>query len=127
MSKVVIVGGGIAGYNAALNLSGEHEVTLIERENVGGVCLNKGCIPTKFFYENSEQGNLAKLKEEKDIVVRNLRASVEALIRSKKIKYVNGVARIVSENSVLIKESGLELEFDKLIIAIGSSAFITWL
>jgi len=46
--KIVIIGGGPGGYVAAIKASQfGGEVTLIEKENIGGTCVNKGCIPTK--------------------------------------------------------------------------------
>ena len=50
-----IIGGGPAGYTAALHAAAQgKKVVLFEKENIGGVCLNKGCIPTKSILHASE-------------------------------------------------------------------------
>lgn len=64
-TDVVVIGGGPGGYTAAIRLGQlGKSVTLIEKEKLGGVCLNKGCIPSKALIHMAEQFyNLRGLKE----------------------------------------------------------------
>jgi len=56
--KVIIIGGGPGGYVAAIRLNNMgFQTTLIEKNKVGGVCLNVGCIPTKALYKSAEVFN----------------------------------------------------------------------
>lgn len=70
--RVIVIGGGVGGYPAALRAARlGADVTLIEREEIGGVCLNKGCIPTKVFlhsasiYKEIKRASLFGLNTEK--------------------------------------------------------------
>ncbi|HJG33011.1 MAG TPA: FAD-dependent oxidoreductase, partial [Jeotgalicoccus aerolatus] len=57
----VIIGGGTGGYIAAIKLSQlGQEVAVVEKEHLGGTCLNKGCIPTKSFLKSAEVINTMK-------------------------------------------------------------------
>ncbi|MFA5992281.1 MAG: NAD(P)/FAD-dependent oxidoreductase [Candidatus Pacearchaeota archaeon] len=123
--RIVIIGGGIAGYSAAFELSKYPcEITLIEKDKIGGTCLNRGCIPTKLFLHNSVGS------EYKDIIIKNnevlekLRKSIERLVEKKKISYILDEAEIESENSIILKRTGETVKFDKLIISSGSEVIV---
>lgn len=142
---LVIIGGGPGGYTAAirgaqLGLS----VTLIEQSDMGGVCLNKGCIPSKVFThaagkrsetahlreigigDGEEAFNLHKLQSYKTKVIEGLRAGVESLCRENKIEIIHGKATFISVDRIGV-ENGHQFdifEFKHAIIATGSSQIL---
>ncbi|WP_409296636.1 dihydrolipoyl dehydrogenase family protein [Peribacillus sp. SCS-26] len=137
---LVIIGGGPGGYHAAIRAAqlGSH-VTLIEKENLGGVCLNKGCIPSKVFSHGAERlasamdheqwgimaenlrFDLSCLIQRKDETVSRLRSGVEALCRANKIEMIKGNAFFVSPDKVGVEsENSYEVfRFKHAIIAAG--------
>ncbi|MBI4965749.1 MAG: dihydrolipoyl dehydrogenase [Desulfomonile tiedjei] len=137
--RVIVVGGGVGGYPAALRASRMGaDVTLIEKEKIGGVCLNKGCIPTKVLlhstsiYEEVKKASLFGLTTEKlkidfgallarkNAVVNRLTAGVASLLKNKKVKVLNGTAAFTDTNSMKILETGEVVNGDKFILATGS-------
>lgn len=139
--KVAVIGGGPGGYVAAIRaaqLGGE--VTLIEKGNLGGTCLNVGCIPTKALlhsaelYEEMKEGaaygitasdikvDFAKVQESKSAVTKKLVSGVKGLMAANKVKVVSGEASFVSRDAIEVKtEKGTEtIKADKFIIATGS-------
>ncbi len=141
-NKVVILGGGPGGYVAAIRLRQlGFETTLIEKNRVGGVCLNVGCIPTKALYKSAEilnhathldsygldfegavKPNAHKIRERKNQVVDTLVSGVEKLLSSAGVNVLYGEGKLLTSNSVSV--NGEVIEFDNLIIATGSSSFI---
>ncbi len=142
--KIGIIGGGPAGYIAAIRASQfGSKVTLIEKEKLGGTCLNKGCIPTKSLIENTgiwstfknsslfseyevEQGSKTvpwkQLFKSKNEVTDQLRMGIQHLMKKSKVNVIYGVAKIKNKNEVEVV-SGNEKQtfhFDTLIIATGS-------
>jgi len=139
--KIVVIGGGPAGYTAALEASRlGGSVTLIEKDKLGGVCTNRGCIPTKTLIslantfntvrKASKYGistgnvelNVEKLFKRKDLVVNRLVRSIEHLLKKNNVNIIKGEARIESQSKV--KVNGEEIEADSIIIATGSSPTI---
>ena len=137
--RVVVVGGGVGGYPAALRAARlGADVTLIEKDKIGGVCLNRGCIPTKAFlhsaslYEEVKRGKLFGLTTEKlkidynavfarkNTIVNRLTTGVTSLLKSKKIKVLSGTASFLDSNSMKISETGETVTGDKFILATGS-------
>jgi dihydrolipoamide dehydrogenase len=141
--KIVIIGGGPGGYVAAIKASQfGGEVTLIEKENIGGICVNKGCIPTKAILksvhpilerEKIEQAGItfSELKIDIDKIRTNSnraailsRQGIEYLLKKNKINLIRGEAIAASRNKEIIfkTSNGNEekVSFDKLIIASGS-------
>ena len=134
---LVIIGSGPGGYVAALYAS-RHKlnVCVIEKDLIGGTCLNRGCIPTKALLhsalilskikESKEYGievsgfkvDFPAIAARKDTVVTRLRTGVETLFRANKIDLVNGAAKIASANSVSV--NGEEITAKSIIIAVGS-------
>jgi dihydrolipoamide dehydrogenase len=139
--RVIIIGGGPGGYTAALHASRlGAEVTLIEKNVLGGTCLNTGCIPTKSLLESSYtwfkgqslfpenvKGEVPwkSIFSRKDSAVLKLRKGVEGLLRAGKIKVVNGTASITPNKKVLVQgDENLLLEGDAIIIATGSRPIV---
>ncbi|HOK29761.1 MAG TPA: dihydrolipoyl dehydrogenase [bacterium] len=136
--NVVIIGGGPGGYVAALRGAQLGlNVTLIEDDKVGGVCLNRGCIPTKALLSASEKLvdiksssdfgievgdykiDINKIFDRKDQVVNQLVKGVEYLLSTRGVKLVKGRARLVSQREVQIS-TGEIISGDVIIIATGS-------
>jgi len=133
-----IIGGGPAGYTAALHSakSGK-KVILFEKGEIGGVCLNKGCIPTKSIlhvseiYKNVKSAekygitvqnsviDYKKVVERKNIIVEKLRKGIELALKNAKVTVVKGVAQIHSDK--LIKCNETDYHCEKIICASGSS------
>ena len=137
--RIIVIGGGVGGYPAALRAARlGAEVTLIEREKIGGVCLNKGCIPTKVFLHSASicaevkraslfglnTGKLEidfnKLLARKKAVVDRLTGGVASLLKSKNVKAIKGTASFTDSKSIKILETGEILTGDKFILATGS-------
>jgi dihydrolipoyl dehydrogenase len=137
--RVIVVGGGVGGYPAALRAARlGAEVTLIERDRLGGVCLNKGCIPTKVclhtasIYRELKRAALFGLKADnigvdfskvlarKKNIVDRLTGGIESLLRHKNVKLLKGTATFLDANSLKIQETGEVLKGDKFILATGS-------
>ncbi len=142
-TQLVVVGGGPGGYAAAflaadLGLS----TALVDPEvNPGGVCVYRGCIPSKALLhvaklvEESRQAkswgiefgepkiDLAKLREFKDNVVKRLTGGTGQLVRHRKIKYLQGYASINDPHTLTVKLSGggeETVQFEHAILATGS-------
>lgn len=132
-----IIGGGPAGYTTALYLATQGKsVVLFEKDEVGGTCLNRGCIPTKILlhvaelyqsfktaekfgiYAENITFDYEKVAEHKNKIVEKLRKSLELAIKKSGIKVVKETAKVVSDN--LIKASGEEYSCSKIVVATGS-------
>ena len=137
---IVVIGGGPAGYVAAIKaaqLGGK--VALVEKSELGGTCLNRGCIPTKTYLHNAEiienighaanRGivienpnftvDMDKLLETKSKVVNTLVGGVAGLLRSYGVTVHKGIGTITKDKNVLVNGSEL-LETKKIILAGGS-------
>lgn len=133
-----IIGGGPAGYTYALHASAQGKtVVLFEKDYIGGVCLNKGCIPTKSILHSSEvykqtlDGekfgvtvknvtlDYSKVIERKNITVETLRKGIELALKNAKVTVINGEANIKNKNT--IEANGDIFNCNKIICATGSS------
>ena len=141
-TQLLVFGAGPGGYTAAFRAADLGlKVTLVERwPELGGVCLNVGCIPSKALLhaakviedaeEMSERGiafgapeiNLGKLREWKTSVVRKLTSGLRVLARQRKVEVVQGSGRFVSPNvlEVMGTSGSQRIRFDQCIIAAGS-------
>ncbi len=141
--QLVVIGAGPGGYAAAF-YAADHgmDVTLIDKElNPGGVCLYRGCIPSKALLhiskliheaeESSKWGvtfgkpkiDLDKLREFKNNVVNKLTGGTGQLSKQRKINYIQGTASFVNSNTLSVQRedgSSEELNFEKAILATGS-------
>ena len=140
MSKtIVIIGGGPGGYVAAIRAAQlGNEVTLIERDTLGGTCLNRGCIPTKSLLRSAEllseindastfgisvkevALDFSAVSQRKDMVVNRLVRGVESLMRKNKVRVIKGKGAIIDAKKVGIVSSDEEIAADTIIIATGS-------
>lgn len=141
--RLVIIGAGPGGYVAAVKAA--HlgaRVTLIEDIEVGGTCLNRGCIPTKALLASSEAfakakeldkfgielscepvANLEKIMARKDKVVSTQVKGLRGLLKSWDIEFIEGRGTLAGERKVkAVKRDGAEetIEADKIIVATGS-------
>lgn len=138
---VIIIGAGPGGYVAAIRGAQlGAKVAVIEKNSVGGTCLNRGCIPTKALYYSAKAINnakhaaefgvnvgdikfdLAKAVERKDGVVKKLVGGVEQLLKGNGVEVIRGEAFIEAAGKVKVtKADGVETISGKsIIIATGS-------
>jgi len=144
MSDLIIIGGGPGGYVAAIRAAQLGlKVTVVEREHMGGICLNWGCIPTKALLRSSEIAHLLshagdfgftikdysfdikKIVERSRKVASQLTTGVKFLMKKNKIEIVDGVAKLLGKGRVEVttkdgKKS--ELTAKNIIIATGARA-----
>lgn len=140
-TDIAIIGGGPGGYIAALRAAQlGAKVALAERERVGGVCLNLGCIPTKALLRNAEVLETVRragefgvrvgapavdwpaMQARKTQVVERLVSGVELLLRQAGVTVLPGHARFISPTTLAVegKEVSERVEADRFIIATGS-------
>ena len=139
---VVVIGGGPGGYVSAIRLSQlGFNVAVIERENMGGICLNWGCIPTKALLRSAEVFDLMKKADEfgidvlkKDVFKPNITAMVKRsrdvsatlsggvamLMKKNKIKVINGEAVIKDKNTIAVGDQEITAQY--IVIATGARA-----
>lgn len=135
----VVIGGGPGGYECAIRLSQNGlNTALVEKDELGGTCLNRGCIPTKALLHSSEIYHNAKnaakfgisigdirfdygamVKNSKDISMR-LRKGVAFLEKNHGVTVYKNCATVKNRETVLL-DSGEELKCSHLVIATGSS------
>lgn len=139
--QVAIIGGGPAGYTAA-EAAGKAglSVVLFEKNNVGGVCLNEGCIPTKTLLYSAKvldyarhaskyaiqvpeaTYDLGKIVSRKSKVVRKLVLGIKARLAAQHVTLITGEAQVVDQHTVRCGEELYECE--SLILCTGSETFI---
>lgn len=139
--QVAIIGGGPAGYTAA-ETAGKAglSVVLFEKQNLGGVCLNEGCIPTKTLlysaktYDSARHASkyavnvsevafdLPKIIARKQKVVRKLVLGVKGKLTAHQVNIVQGEATIINKNTVQC--AGETYECENLLLCTGSETFI---
>lgn len=139
--QVAIIGGGPAGYSAAEKAGNAGlSVVLFEKRNMGGVCLNEGCIPTKTLlysakiYDKTKEAkrfaihiedasfDFKRIISRKNKVVRKLVLGVKAKMDNAKVNVIEGEALIVNKNTISCNEESYQ--FDHLLICTGSHTFI---
>ena len=112
-TDLIIIGGGPGGYVAAIRASQLGlKVTLVERENLGGICLNWGCIPTKALLRSSEIINTIKHADAFGITVRDFSFDLKKIVdRSRKVsaQLVGGIKHLMKKNKVNVVEGTAKL------------------
>lgn len=137
---VAVIGAGPGGYPAAIKAAQNGKsVALIEAKDVGGTCLNRGCIPSKALIANADLVHQIKRSElfgikidgfsfdyqsmidRKNTIVSNLRKSLETLIASNGITLFRGYGRFISPKEIKITGKDSQIIYaEKIIIATGS-------
>ncbi len=142
MYDVVIIGGGPGGYVCAIRAAQNGlSVALVEKDKLGGTCLNRGCIPTKALAHTAEVMDSAQRASElglvipevgvdfprvmakKEKVVAKLRGGVNLLIKRRKVDFVSGVGTLAGTRAVEVAApdgSVSRLEARNIVIATGS-------
>ena len=117
-TNLLIIGAGPGGYRAAEYAAHEGlQVVIVEQDEVGGTCLNRGCIPTKTYVHSA---SFAEAVERQQQVVAQLRSGVEAILSQPNITLLRGHAEFVDANTVRVGEETIAAK--NIIIATGSSA-----
>lgn len=138
MFDIIIIGAGPGGYETAADAAAHGlTVAIVEKDQMGGTCLNRGCIPTKALCRNAEVINLmresevwgvktgemafdyAPVFERKEAVVKQLREGVEMLMGAPGITAIKGEATLKDANTVIV--NGEEYSAKNIIIATGSA------
>lgn len=143
MKKILVIGGGPGGYVAAIRAAQlGAQVTVVEKQHVGGTCLNIGCIPTKCLLHSAElleelknrgreigveaehvQPNFPQVMAHKAAITKQLTSGVSTLLKTNKVEMVSGTASFQDSKSVqVILENGEKRIFepDATIIATGT-------
>ncbi len=135
MYDLSVIGAGWAGFNACLRAKELGlKACLIEAEQIGGVCLNRGCIPTKALIQSARiyslakkasgfgieldnlRINFSKIQERKDKIVRQLAQGMQSRLSG--IDFINSRARIISPNDIKVDGQAIKTKF--ILIATGS-------
>ena len=136
---VAVLGGGPGGYPAAIRAAQLGlSVAVVEQGNLGGTCLNVGCIPTKAWaqsahaLEEAAHGfarlgvevsgaslDFAQVQSNKDAIVKGLVTGVGGLLKANGVAVVQGKGRFASPNTIVV-EGGEEVHFKSAVIATGS-------
>jgi len=138
---LLIIGAGPGGYEAAFYAQElGMKVAIVEKDSVGGTCLNRGCIPTKALMHSSDvyrdakngaevgveveglKANRRRIGERKDEVLDTLRNGITGLLIKKKIDLVRGQAMIIGEHTAMV--DGMEITAEKILVATGSKPFM---
>lgn len=141
MYDIAVIGGGPGGYTAAIFAAKKNKkVVVIEKNKLGGTCLNVGCIPTKaLIHSASIFGELKEaekfgvkvagaeidwkqVQKNKDEIVFNLTSGVGGLLKQNKVDVFYGEAEIIDRNKIQLKssEGNREISAENIIIATGS-------
>ncbi|OQM34231.1 dihydrolipoyl dehydrogenase [bacterium endosymbiont of Pedicinus badii] len=142
-TKVVIVGSGPSGYSASFRLAdlGIENVVVEKKSNLGGVCLNVGCIPSKFLLHVSKflrefkeikkkeiisgsiKINIEEIRKEKNKIIQNISNNLKKMASIRNVQIVHGYARFLNKNSIIVRneeEKEVKINFENAIIAVGS-------
>lgn len=135
--KFAVIGGGPAGYSAALEaVKYGWDVVLFEKDLMGGICLNRGCVPTNFFlhaaqiierlkkaeregiFISSWHMDFLETQKHKNQVISTLRENLIQQIQANKIKIISGPAVLLDKNHILCGDN--IYESDTVLVATGA-------
>ena len=142
---LVIIGAGPAGYETALEAAGTYgmKTALIEKESLGGTCLNHGCIPTKVLLHSAQlyqqmkecrqfglsaenvSFDMDQIQDRKTQVIEQLRSGIALLMKQKKVSFCSGTGKILDAHTVEVlgPDGGSTLlQARCILIAAGSRA-----
>ena len=139
--NLIVIGAGPGGYVAAIEAAKlGQKVAVIEKEKIGGTCLNVGCIPSKAYLKHAswvtelEEANrfgvynqltdidYTKLVERKNGVVSQLQQGIHYLFNQHKIDYIEGEASLKNSHEVIVNDQLFET--DNVLLATGSKPFV---
>ena len=143
---IAVIGSGPGGYVAALRAAQLGKaVCVVERDALGGVCLNRGCIPTKALLHSSQtvadlaqaadhgitvdnlKIDLARMIERKNGVVKKLRSGITGLLKARKVDVHQGRAKLVDATSVQVTDGSggvATIQAENIVIATGSEPIV---
>ncbi|MEH7124178.1 dihydrolipoyl dehydrogenase [Bacillus sp. JJ1773] len=142
---VAVIGGGPGGYVAAIRAAKLGcTVALVEGDQLGGTCLNRGCIPSKTLLRHAEvieqieqakswgieTGELRlsfeKMMDRKNQVIKNLQMGIKSLLKAEKIEHYRGWGTVGSNLTVVVQNGDHreEIQAQKVILATGSVPFV---
>ncbi len=142
---LAVIGGGPGGYVAAIRAAQLGlRVALVEKEQLGGVCLNRGCIPTKALLASAGvfsalgradefgvkvegvEADVPAMFRRKDEVVARLRGGVETLLRKRKVTVYDGVGSIAEPGVIGVEgpDGTAAVECERIILATGSTPLV---
>ncbi len=139
ITDIAIIGGGPGGYVAGIKAGQlKLKVLLIEKENLGGICLNVGCIPSKSLIEISkhyerlknldklgikikiEEVNWELVQNWKDSVIMKLTTGIAQLLKGNNVEVIKGKAEIIDKNELIVNNNQTKIKYKRLVIATGS-------
>ncbi|NMA06852.1 MAG: dihydrolipoyl dehydrogenase [Ruminococcaceae bacterium] len=144
MYDLAVIGAGPAGYLAAIKAARlGMKTVLIEKGELGGVCLNKGCIPTKIFVHSAklynsmqksgdfgiDAGSLSvdfdSINSRKNKIISDMQSGISSLLKIDKLKLIKGTAKVLSEGKIAVTEPCFsEIGAENILIATGSRPYI---
>ena len=140
MTDLTVIGGGPGGYSAAIRAAQlGAEVVLVEKDKIGGTCLNRGCIPTKSLWHPIELDhklkkaqkigletkgksfNYKKMQQWKNKCVKRLTNGVKHLLDKNGVEVIKGTAEVKNKNEINILETNNSFHTENVILAMGST------
>ncbi len=126
---LIVIGAGPAGYTAALKAQREGlSVALVEKAELGGVCLNEGCIPTKTLLREAKKAKIRAVKADdtllegiyqtKNALVSRLKSGLQILFKTGKIECIKGEAEFISNHAIKVGEQTFSAKY--FLIATGA-------
>ncbi|MFX0015715.1 MAG: dihydrolipoyl dehydrogenase [Promethearchaeota archaeon] len=144
-TEIAILGGGPAGYVAAIRASQlkAKGIVLIEKGQIGGTCLNRGCIPTKVFVESAKRCkalremsrfglqseylgvDFSSIQKRKNMIVRRLGKGIDYLLENGNVRVLNGEGRFIDPHTIFVTaiDKQYRVSAEKIIITTGSKPF----